>query len=233
SGNNIGATYLGGGSGGAFTGSTYGIAAFKNGGYVNNTAAGYFIASTTANTGVVVAARVGGTNYKVINLAGFGGSVSTDVWDTDNKTRRIMFAPEAPEIFFQDFGRSELVNGKAHIDLDPIFSRNIVVNEQHPLNVFIQLEGDCNGVYVTNKTNTGFDVIELNKGTSNVKFTYFVNANRADYIDYETNELISKHEGVRFPIAPNAEDFKTLEINNNVMKEKLSKKISPVEIIKP
>jgi uncharacterized protein YbaR (Trm112 family) len=26
--------------------------------------------------------------------------------------------------------------------------------------------------------------------------------NRADYIDPETGELISKHEGVRFPLAP-------------------------------
>lgn len=233
SGNNIGGSYLIAGTGGAFTGATYGIAAFKNGALANNTAAGYFIASTTANAGVIVAARVGGTNYKIINIGAFGGNVSTDVWDTDNKTRRIMFAPEAPEIFFQDFGRGELINGKVHIALDSIFSRNIVVNEQHPLNVFIQLEGDCNGVYVTNKTATGFDVIELNNGKSNVKFSYFVNANRADYIHPETNELISKHEGVRFPVAPNAEDFKTHDINNNVMKEKLNKKITPVEIIKP
>lgn len=233
SGNNTIGSYLVGGSGGSFTGSTYGIAAFKNGNLANNTGAGYFIASTTSNVGVAVAYRQGATNYKIIDIGAFGGNVSTDVWDTDNKTRRIMFAPEAPEIFFQDFGRGQLVNGKAHIELDPIFSRNIVVNEQHPLNVFIQLEGDCNGVYVTNKTQNGFDVIELNNGTSNVKFSYFVNANRADYIHPETNELISKHEGVRFPIAPEPLPFKTLENNDKVMKEKLNRKIHSVETIKP
>ncbi len=232
-GNNIGGSYLVGGSGGSFTGTSFGVAAWKNGALANNTGAGYFIASTTANVGVAVAFRAGGTNYKIINLGAFGGTVSTDVWDTDNKTRRIMFAPEAPEIFFQDFGRGQLLNGKAHIDLDPIFSRNIVVNDKHPLNVFIQLEGDCNGVYVTNKTNTGFDVIELNGGTSNVKFSYFVNANRADYIHPDTNELISKHEGVRFPIAPEPLPFKTLENNDSVIKEKINRKINLVETLKP
>jgi hypothetical protein len=235
SGNNVIPTYLAGGSGGAFTGTSYGIAAFKDGGFANNTGAGYFMARTTPTpVGVAVAYRdAGGTNYKIINIGAFGGSPSTDVWDIDNKTRRIMFAPEAPEIFFQDFGRGQLVNGRAHITLDPIFARNIVVNEQHPLNVFIQLEGDCNGVYVTNKTANGFDVVELNGGTSNVKFSYFVNANRADYIHPETNELISKHEGVRFPIAPEPLPIETLKQNDEIIKQKLERKITPVEIIKP
>lgn len=233
SGNNIPGTYLLAGSGGSFTGTSWGVAAWKNGGLTNNTGAGYFIASTTSNVGVAVACRIGGINYKIINMGAFGGSVSTDVWDPDNKTRRIMFAPEAPEIFFQDFGRGQLVNGKAHIDLDPIFTRNIIVNEQHPLNVFIQLEGDCNGVYVTNKTTTGFDVVELNGGNSNVKFTFFVNANRADYIHPETNELISKHEGVRFPIAPEPLPFNTLKNDDSIRKEKLNRKIYSVENLKP
>jgi hypothetical protein len=240
SGNNVIPTYLAVGSGGAFTGSNYGITAFKSGALANNTGAGYFIASTTANVGVGVAYRTGGTNYKIIDLGTFGGSVSTDVWDIDNKTRRIMFAPEAPEIFFQDFGRGQLVNGRAHITLDPIFARNIVVNEQHPLNVFIQLEGDCKGVYVTNKTANGFDVVELNGGTSNVKFSYFVNANRADYIHPETNELISKHEGVRFPVAPEPlpmgtvkHDEHTIIKNEDITKQKLDRKIAPVEVKKP
>jgi hypothetical protein len=58
-------------------------------------------------------------------------------------------------------GTGKLVNGKAHILIDPIFAKNIVVNEKHPIKVFIQLEGDCKGVYVANKSQNGFDVIEL------------------------------------------------------------------------
>jgi len=211
-GNNLTPSYLTSGSGGAFTGDPYGIAAFKNGALTNNEGAGWFIASTTSNVGVAIAYRSGNTNYKIVNIGGFGGQVSTDVWGLTNDTndRKIMFCPEAPEILLQDYGQGELINGRAHIELDPIFSRNIVVNDEHPLRVFIQLEGDCNGVYVTNKTKNGFDVIELQNGKSNVKFTWFVTANRADYINPITNELISKHEGVRFPQAPNPEKIERL-----------------------
>jgi len=36
----------------------------------------------------------------------------------------------------------------------------------------IQLEGDCNGVYISKKTREGFEVKELHKGKSNVKFNW-------------------------------------------------------------
>lgn len=204
-GNNITPTYLTNGTGASIGGSTIGLLAYKDGALANNAGAAYFLASSTSGAGVYVAYRSGGTNYKIINVGGFGGTASTDVWGLTNDTndRKILFAPEAPEIVFHDFGVGQLVNGKAYINLDPIFSRNIVVNDQHPLRVFIQLEGNCNGVYVTNKSKDGFEVVELNGGTSNTKFSWFVIANRADYINPVTGELISKHEGVRFPQAPN------------------------------
>jgi len=199
---NIGTTYYAG-VGGAFSGTPLGLSAVKDGAATNNQGAGIFIYSSTANTGVYVAYRAGATNYKIVNIAGFGGTASTDVWGMEGKKdARIMFCPEAPEIYFMDAGIGQLKNGKAHIDIDPILSRNIVVNEKFPLKVFIQLNGECNGVYVTNRSSKGFDVIELNNGTSNAEFTWYILANRADYIDPETGELISKHEGVRFPLAP-------------------------------
>jgi len=93
------------------------------------------------------------------------------------------------------------VNGRAYINLDDIFKHNIHVDDNHPLTVFIQLEGDCNGVYVTNKTANGFDVIELQNGQSNAEFSWLVMANRKDRYDDKGN-LKSKHVGVRFPDAP-------------------------------
>ena len=67
--------------------------------------------------------------------------------------------------------------------------------------MFIQLEGDCNGVFVTNKSQTGFTVIELNNGNSNVPFSWHIVANRADSLN-SNGEVSSKHVGVRFPIGP-------------------------------
>ncbi|NVO02518.1 MAG: hypothetical protein HXX09_07415 [Bacteroidetes bacterium] len=209
------------GSGGAFTGSTFGVVAYKSGGYTNNTGGGLFIANSTTSSGVAVGYRTGGTNYKVIDMGAFGGLVSTDVWGLNgDKDRKIMFCPESPEVLFQDFGTGILVNGTAKIVLDPIFSKNIVVNEKHPLRVYVQLEGNCNGVYVTNKTQEGFEVIELNNGNSNVQFSWFISANRADYINPVTNELISKNEGVRFPSAPDSPGV-ILNQSSQTKKEKL------------
>jgi hypothetical protein len=107
---------------------------------------------------------------------------------------------EAPEALFQDFGTAQLENGKAHIVIDPDLAKNIVVNENHPLRVFVQLEGDCAGVYVSNKSATGFDVTEIAGGTSNVAFSYTVVANRADEVNADGS--ISKYSELRFAAAP-------------------------------
>lgn len=113
-----------------------------------------------------------------------------------------MHAPETPEAYFSDYGESKLVNGRAHIDLDPIFAKNVRINEKHPLRVYIQVEGDC-GVYVTNKTETGFDVIELYGGVSNTPFQWNVICNMRDAI-MPSGEL-SKFEDLRFEPAPKPE----------------------------
>ena len=86
--------------------------------------------------------------------------------------------------------------------LDPILAKNIIGNEKHPLKVIIQLEGECNGVYVTEKTQHGFKVKELKNGNSNVPFTWHIAANRANKKG-ANGELESKYEDLRLPIGPN------------------------------
>ncbi len=194
-GNNVasGGNYLVAGSGGAFTGNTTGIYA-KYISTSNGSAALY----TVDNVGNVVAVNSysGGAQYKIIG----SGTVSTVAENTDNKSKVVLHAPEAPEILFEDYGNGELVSGKAHVNIDPIFSKNIVVNDKHPLRVFIQLEGDCNGVYVTGKSKTGFDVVELQKGNSNVSFQWHIVCNRAN--EDLGNGKISYNEDMRFEQAP-------------------------------
>lgn len=211
--------YLTGGTGGSFNGQQYAIYGFAWGGNTTASAGGYFRDSVSAfqDVTVRVAAYVGGTQYKVIGT----GTVSTIVKDVNN-SEKVMFAPEAPEVLFEDYGKGQLVNGTAYIQLDPTYANNIVVNGKHDLRVFIQLEGDCNGVYVTNKTKNGFEVKELSGGTSNVKFSYHVVGNRADA--YENGQLSSKYEDLRFPEAPKKEgnsskknnDTKVLSPSNSV-----------------
>lgn len=153
------------------------------------------------NTGdfAYVGARWSNTNYKILG----NGVVSTIIDGIEQDKKHIMFAPEAPEILFQDYGIGKLRNGVVEIEIDPILAKNIVVNEKHPLKVFIQLEGDCNGVFVTNKTAKGFTVKELQNGTSNVDFSYQIVATRIDRTDGNGN-VLSKNADVRLPIAPGA-----------------------------
>ncbi len=136
------------------------------------------------------------TNYKILG----NGAVSTMVRDDSHKNR-ILFCPEAPEVLFTDFGTGQLANGLAHITIDPLLSKNIFVDEKHPIKVFVQLMGDCKGVYVSSESDKGFDVIELAGGTSNARFSWQIVANRADEKDAAGN-VTSTFAKVRFPIGP-------------------------------
>ena len=76
------------------------------------------------------------------------------------------------------------------------------------MKVFIQLEGDCKGVFVTNKTKNGFEVKELQGGKSNVAFSWSLTANRVDtYLD--NGSIDSRHQDVRFPKSPTPRETKT------------------------
>jgi hypothetical protein len=110
-----------------------------------------------------------------------------------------LHAPETPEFYFQDYGQATLVNGKVHVPIDPILTKNVTISEKHPLRVFIQLEGDCKGVFVTNKTASGFDVVELNGGTSNVSFQWSITCNVADA---QIGNRVSKFADLRFEAGP-------------------------------
>lgn len=188
SGNNQSTFTLAAGSGAAFTGNTTGVYT-----YSTNAALGEGLYAQQFGD-VVRVAYYNGTLYK-INGA---GTVSTIVQDT-NANWVTMFASESPEVLLTDYGQGRLAGGFAHIELDPTLAMNVTISEEHPLRVFIQLEGDCNGVYVTNKTATGFDVVELNGGTSNTPFQYQVVCNRADQV--LPSGRISEFDDLRFPVS--------------------------------
>jgi len=189
---NSGSPYVtGNGEAGAFTGTTVGIYAVSTSAASGSMAGEFWLGSTPTRYSYV-AYYDGFTHYGILS----NGTKSTVIKDQTGK-ERIMACTESPEILFEDYGNGKLENGKAHINIDTVFAYSITVNEKHPLRVYIQLEGDCNGVYVTNKTTNGFDVIELKGGTSNVAFGYHVIGNRKDNIDAK-GECISKHADNRY-----------------------------------
>jgi hypothetical protein len=93
---------------------------------------------------------------------------------------RALYAAGSPEVWLEDFGEGKLDNGHARVDLDALFLETVTISEKHPMKVFVQLNDDCEGVYVK-RGNTGFDVHELNNGKSNAHFSYRVVAKRKGY----------------------------------------------------
>jgi hypothetical protein len=103
----------------------------------------------------------------------------------DGGARRVaLSAIESPQNWFEDFGSAQLVHGVAVVTLDPTFLQTI--NAEMDYKVFPVPDGDCKGLYVTNKTATSFEVHELGGGASSVSF------------DYRITALRRKYENVRF-----------------------------------
>jgi hypothetical protein len=211
-GNNLNVTgSIAGGAGVAATGDNIGVYGYARtlGTLPADTgrAGGYFVNGTMPAASYAYVGMFDGTaNRKIVG----NGTVNTIVKNTNNDAV-MLSAPEAPENLFQDYGTGTLSNGKASITLDPDFAKIIAVDSKHPLRVFVQLEGDCKGVYVTNKTQNGFDVIELNSGTSNVSFTWSVIANRAD--ETRSDGFVLKYSQERFTKAPKPLEEREIKVN--------------------
>lgn len=193
-GNNAGGMYLVNGSGLAATGT--------------ETGAFHYFTSPGVGQGTLIQDAYGAqwnvgyyngiSYYKIVG----NGLVSTIVKDLEEQPV-LLYCPEAPEVLFQDYGTGQLSNGSAHIDLDPVLTKNIIVSDEHPMKVFIQVEGDCNGVYVTNKSATGFDVHELGGGISNVPFSWSITATRGDEaLQNENGDIRHASYRQRFGPAP-------------------------------
>lgn len=127
---------------------------------------GYFEGLTYAGTSWAYAYVGGTTNAATARKIVGTGSVS-EVVPTQNHGRVTLTCPESPEYWYQDYGTVELVNGQAHVELDPILADIIVVDAQNPLRAFFTPANmlEYNGVAMVNQTATGFDIVEMNGGT--------------------------------------------------------------------
>jgi len=98
----------------------------------------------------------------------------------DGGSRHVaLYAMEAPENWFEDFGSGHLSDGEATVRLESTFAQT--VNTGMDYYVFPVPNGDCKGLFVTHKTDTGFTVRELGGGKSNVAFDYRIIARRKGY----------------------------------------------------
>lgn len=92
------------------------------------------------------------------------------------------YCEESTEVWFSDYGRDRLTNGFCHVELDPLFLETVTITEENTIFVFLQEEGECQGLFVTPGL-TGFDVQEKTDGASDIVFSYRVVARRRGYED--------------------------------------------------
>jgi hypothetical protein len=126
-----------------------------------------------------------GACTKVYSIAEDGDTWSTGIKSalvtTEEYKERLLYAMESPEVWFEDFGTSQLVNGQSVVPIDPLFLQTI--NPEVSYHVFVTPLGDCNGLFVTDKTATTFEVRELDGGTANIEFDYRIVAKRLGFED--------------------------------------------------
>ncbi|MDP4237380.1 MAG: hypothetical protein Q8919_13110 [Bacteroidota bacterium] len=110
----------------------------------------------------------------------FGGTKAATVPIKNGSEYRKLYCEEATEIWFNDYGSSQLVGGKAVIELDDIFLNTVTIDEKNPMKIFIQMNGESNPVYVK-KGATSFEVVESGGGRSNASFDYRIVAKRRGF----------------------------------------------------
>ncbi|MBN1424907.1 hypothetical protein JXA88_10155 [Candidatus Fermentibacteria bacterium] len=170
----------------------YGIADMHG---VGQSFGGWFQSSSNAGRGVHgVAAHPTGYTYGVYGMTlsthGYGVYYSGGLAGTGTKScvvktskgPTLMYCQESPENWFEDFGEARLVNGRCRVELDPLFQETVTIDEANPLHVFVELHDECEGVYVKRGL-SGFEVVELRRGTSHVSFSYRVVAKRKGFED--------------------------------------------------
>src|SRR5579864_201207 len=150
----------------------------------NNSDIDFTLYAVAANPNGIpfVAADSTGNSYCSVNAKGDLSCTGTKnaVVPLDGGKRRVaMSAIESPVNWFEDAGSAQLVNGAAVVQLDSDFTQT--VNTGMDYKVFPVPNGDCKGLYVTNKTATSFEVRELGGGTSSVRFDYRIMALRKNY----------------------------------------------------
>lgn len=161
--------------------SSYGLV-----GVTNNGNGVYGQVNVAPQAGVVGRQEDSSGNWALYGFGNIGATgTKSSVVSVENGTRQVaLYAVESPDVWFEDYGSGHLVSGVANVKIDPAYAQT--VNTGIEYHVFLTPNGDCEGLYVTARTATSFEVRELRQGKSNVAFDYRVIARRRGY---ETQRL--------------------------------------------
>jgi hypothetical protein len=144
---------------------------------------GYFTAYSAGSGthyGVVGYEAAGGGGAAVYASGDFAGTGAKYAVVKTGRGHRLLSCMESPEVWFEDFGEGKLLNGKAHVELDPLFLETVTINADHPMKVFVQLTSGEPMNVVVQKGLTGFEVV-ADDLTSMASFDWRIVAKRKGY----------------------------------------------------
>ena len=110
----------------------------------------------------------------------------------------------SPEHWFEDAGSGQLSNGESVVHIEAVFGETVNTGVEY--HVFLTPNGDCRGLYVSQKSPTSFVVRELGGGHSSIAFDYRIMAKRAGYekvrladLTEQFNKQEAYHQKMRRP----------------------------------
>ena len=181
----------------------YGLGSTGDGVDAFNLSGGYALYSYTSVHNAYSAYFDGPTGHCFVYGDGSFGCTGTKsaVVPVNGGSRQVaLYAVEAPENWFEDFGSGQLSDGVAAIHLDPTFAQT--VNTGMDYHVFLTPRGECEGLYVAETQAAGFTVRELHRGRSNVSFDYRIVARRKGYENVRLADLTKQFNRPKPRISP-------------------------------
>jgi hypothetical protein len=139
--------------------------------------------TSSAGNGVFISVPAGKAGLNVAS-----GSKNAVVPTADGA--RLLYAEEATEVWFSDYGFAQLQDGTALVPIDAVYAQTVNLNE--PYHVFLQPYGDAE-IHVAERGPGSFEV-RLGGGDPEVTFSYRIVAKRLGF------------EGQRLARAPWADD---------------------------
>jgi hypothetical protein len=148
-----------------------------------------------------------GTNYCEIDATAdltctgkvMGGVSFENRHRTSTGRHVLAFASESTSSTIEDFGTGSVIRGVANVQIEPTFASTI--DRGRAYYVFLTPLGDTRGLYVSQKTPSGFQVRETQGGYSSLGFDYRIVAHPADA------------ENARLPMAPAMKTPRTPHLN--------------------
>ena len=118
----------------------------------------------------------------------------------DNGKKVLLYAMESPEIWFEDFGTAQMVNGQAVVLVEQVFAQT--ANIEMGYLIFLTPIGECNGLYISRKDKDSFEVRELGDGTSSITIDYRIVAKRRGYEEVRFEEFTEPEQPPAEPNLP-------------------------------